>query len=138
MLRRELLKALLGGAAAALIPASLVKAATPKLNPDFPAHTIPGMKRLPKKSIVGEPIQVMTPTFDVEGAIDFSLEHCRDARWDIMQRAMDTLVEDVKKKQDKKIWEALSKGVYSGDLVTAAYDVQALPSGAAVEFPLTP
>jgi hypothetical protein len=138
MRRRGFLKALLGGAAAALIPASLVKAATPKLKPDFPAYTIPGMNRLPKKSIVGKPIQVMTPTFDVGGAIDWQLEHCRDARWDMVQRAVDILVEDVKKKQDKKIWEALSKGVGNGDLVTAAYDVQALPSGAAVEFPLTP
>lgn len=56
---------------------------------DHIAYTIPSEGAIPTRSIVGDEITVNT--FDVGNAIDWPLKYARQARWNIVARAMEVL-----------------------------------------------
>lgn len=56
---------------------------------DHIAYTIPCEGAIPTRSIVGDEITVST--YDVGNAIDWCLKYARQARWPIVQRAMEVL-----------------------------------------------
>jgi hypothetical protein len=61
----------------------------PGTEKDFVAYTIPAQGKIPERSVEGD--YVMVPTYEVGASIDFSLRYARDARWDIIGRAMQVL-----------------------------------------------
>lgn len=74
----------------------------PGISPEFPldflspgterffvAYTVPNTGKLPERHIEGD--YIMVPTFDVGSRIDWSRKFARDARWDIVGRAMKVL-----------------------------------------------
>ncbi len=62
---------------------------SPGTESDFVAYTIPNHGRIPERHVEGD--YVMIPTYETGAAIDWLLKYARDARWDIVSRAMEVL-----------------------------------------------
>lgn len=90
---------------------------------EFVAYTIPNAGALPQKNVEGD--YVMVPTYDVGAAIDWNLKYSRDARWDIVGRAMQVLeAMFVRKNNDDAFHVLLASGAARGTVVS---DDQATP-----------
>ena len=93
----------------------------PGTEKDFVAYTIPNHGRIPERHVEGD--YVMVPTYDVGASIDFLLKYARDARWDVVGRAMDVLQGQFTKKMNDDGWHTIiSAGVDRNILV---YDADA-------------
>tara|TARA_R100001377_G_scaffold78221_1_gene55840 strand:- start:821 stop:1825 length:1005 start_codon:yes stop_codon:yes gene_type:complete len=93
----------------------------PGTESDFVAYTIPNHGRIPERHVEGD--YVMVPTYDVGASIDFLLKYARDARWDVVGRAMDVLQGQFVKKMNDDGWHTIiSAGVDRNILV---YDADA-------------
>ena len=104
--------------ASAEFPLDFIAPGTEK---DFVAYTIPNHGRIPERHVEGD--YVMVPTYDVGASIDFLLKYARDARWDVVGRAMDVLQGQFTKKMNDAGWHTiLSAGVDRNILV---YDADA-------------
>lgn len=100
-------------------PIQLDKNATPEFpldflapgtEKDFVAYTIPNHGRIPERHIEGD--YVMVPTYDIGASIDWLLKYARDARWDVVGRAMEVLQASFVKKLNNDGWHTLiSAGV---------------------------
>lgn len=98
----------------------------PGTEKDFVAYTIPNHGRIPEAHIEGD--YVMVPTYDIGASIDWLLKYARDARWDIVGRAMQVLRDQFVKKVNDDAWHTL---VYTGaDRNIIVYD----PDAAASQF----
>jgi hypothetical protein len=93
---------------------------SPGTEKEFVAYTIPNHGRIPERHIEGD--YVMVPTYDVGASIDWLLKYARDARWDVVGRAMDVLQSQFVKKMNDDGWHTLvSAGadrnvmIYDGD-----------------------
>ena len=92
----------------------------PGTEKEFVAFTIPNHGRIPERHVEGD--YVMVPTYDVGASIDWLLKYARDARWDVVGRAMDVLQGQFVKKMIVDGWHTLlSAGadrnilIYDGD-----------------------
>lgn len=92
----------------------------PGTKKEFVAFTIPNHGRIPERHVEGD--YVMVPTYDVGASIDWLLKYARDARWDVVGRAMDVLQGQFVKKMNDDGWHTLlSAGadrnilIYDGD-----------------------
>ena len=83
---------------------------------DFVAYTIPSQGRIPERHVEGD--FVMVPTYEVGSSIDFSLKYARDARWDIVGRALQVLEASFVRKMNDDGWHTiLAAGVGRGLLI---------------------
>ena len=99
---------------------------SPGSEKDFVAYTIPNHGYIPQRHVEGDYVQV--PTYDIGASIDWLLKYARDARWDIVSRAMDVMRSQFVKKMNDDGWHTLiSAGVDRNVLV---YD----PDAAAEQF----
>ena len=88
---------------------------------DFVAYTIPNHGRIAERHVEGD--YVIVPTYDVGASIDYLLKYARDARWDIVGRAMEVMESQFVKKMNDDGWHTiLSAGVDRNILV---YDADA-------------
>ena len=78
---------------------------SPGTEKDFVAYTIPNHGRIPERNVEGD--YVMVPTYDVGASIDYLLKYARDARWDIVTRAMQVLEASFVKKINDDAWHTL-------------------------------
>ena len=92
----------------------------PGTEKEFVAFTIPNHGRIPERHVEGA--YVMVPTYDVGASIDWLLKYARDARWDVVGRAMEVLQGQFVKKMNDDGWHTLlSAGadrnilIYDGD-----------------------
>lgn len=92
----------------------------PGTEKDFVAYTIPNAGRLPDRFVEGD--YVMVPTYEVGNTISWLLKYARDARWDIVGRAMQVLQSGFVKKMNDDCWHTLLYAavdrnilVYDGD-----------------------
>lgn len=100
-------------------PIRLAQSATPEfpldfLDPgserNFVAYTIPNHGYIPQRHVEGD--YVMVPTYDIGNSIDYLLKYARDARWDVVGRAMEVLEAGFVKKMNDDGWRTiLSAGV---------------------------
>ena len=89
---------------------------SPGTEKDFIAYTIPAQGRIPEKHVEGD--YVMVPTYEVGASIDFSLKYLRDARWDIVGRALQVLEASFVRKNNDDGWHTLlAAGVGRGIVV---------------------
>ncbi len=88
----------------------------PGTEKDFVAYTIPNTGRLPEKHIEGD--YVMVPTYDVGAAIDWALKYSRDARWDVVGRAMQVLEAMFTRKANDDGWHTLLAAGAGRNIVT--------------------
>ena len=116
-------------------PIRLAQSATPEfpldfLSPgtekDFVAYTIPNHGYIPERHVEGD--YVMVPTFDIGSSIDYLLKYARDARWDVVGRAMEVLEASFVKKMNDDGWHTiLAAGVdrnivvYDSDAATGQF-----------------
>ena len=92
----------------------------PGTEKEFVAFTIPNHGRIPERHVEGD--YGMVPTYDVGASIDWLLKYARDARWDVVGRAMEVLQGQFVKKMNDDGWHTLlSAGadrnilIYDGD-----------------------
>jgi len=82
----------------------------PGTEKDFVAYTIPNHGYIPERHVEGD--YVMVPTYDIGSSIDYLLKYARDARWDVVGRAMEVLEGSFVKKMNDDGWHTLlSAGV---------------------------
>ena len=95
-------------------PIQLAQSATPEFpldflapgtEKDFVAYTIPNHGYIPERHVEGD--YVMVPTFDIGASIDYLLKYARDARWDVVGRAMEVLESSFVKKMNDDGWHTL-------------------------------
>jgi hypothetical protein len=113
-------------------PIQLAQSATPEFpldflapgtEKDFVAYTIPNHGYIPERHVEGD--YVMVPTYDIGASIDYLLKYARDARWDIVGRAMEVLEGSFVKKMNDDGWHTiLAAGV---DRNIVVYDSDADP-----------
>jgi len=69
------------------------------------AYTNPGHGRIPERAVEGD--YVMVPTYTVASSIDYLLRYAREARWDVVGRAMQVLEAGFVKKMNDDGWHTL-------------------------------
>ena len=88
---------------------------------EFVAFTNPGHGYIPERAVEGD--YVMVPTYGTAASIDILLRYVREARWDVVARAMQVLDASFTKKTNDDGWHTiLSAGVDRNILV---YDADA-------------
>jgi hypothetical protein len=89
---------------------------SPGLEGEHVAYTNPGHGRIPERSVEGD--FVMIPTYSVTSSIDYLLRYAREARWDIVSRAMQVMEAGFVKKLNDDGWHTiLAAGVDRNVLV---------------------
>jgi|SRR6185312_6055126 len=83
---------------------------------NFVAYTVPNQGRIPERHVEAD--YVMIPTYEIAAAIDWLLRFARDARWDVVGRAMEVLQGSFVKKMNDDGWHTiLAAGVDRNILV---------------------
>jgi hypothetical protein len=98
----------------------------PGTEKDFVAYTIPNHGYIPERHIEGD--YVMVPTYDIGASIDYLLKYARDARWDVVGRAMEVMEAQFVKKMNDDGWHTLLAAgvdrnivVYDGDAANGQF-----------------
>ena len=115
--RREVL----APGAQANYPLDFVRPGTEDL--DFTAITLPKQGRVPERHVEGDELWV--PTFQIANAIDWSLRYARDARFDVVARALDVYRMGYTRKINEDGWHTLlaaadARGLVVNDSVAQA------------------
>ena len=99
---------------------------SPGLEGEHVAYTNPGHGRIPERSVEGD--YVMIPTYSITSSIDYLLLYAREARWDIVGRAMQVLEAGFTKKLNDDGWHTLLAAgvdrnilVYDGDATAGMF-----------------
>ena len=115
-------------------PIQLAQSATPEFpldflapgtEKDFVAYTVPNHGYIPERHVEGD--YVMVPTFDIGASIDYLLKYARDARWDVVGRAMEVLESSFVKKMNDDGWHTLLAAGVDRNIVV--YDSDATSAG---------
>lgn len=99
---------------------------SPGLEGEHIAYTNPGHGRIPERSVEGD--YVMIPTYSIASSVDYLLRYAREARWDIVGRAMQVMEAGFTKKMNDDGWHTiLAAGVdrnilvYDGDATAGLF-----------------
>ena len=95
----------------------------PGTEKDFVAYTIPNHGYIPERHVEGD--YVMVPTYDIGASIDYLLKYARDARWDVVGRAMEVMEAQFVKKMNDDGWHTLLAAGVDRNIVV--YDSDASP-----------
>ena len=94
---------------------------SPGLEGEHVAYTNPGHGRIPERSVEGDYVTI--PTYSITSSVDYLLRFAREARWDIVGRAMQVMEAGFTKKMNDDGWHTLlAAGVDRNILV---YDADA-------------
>lgn len=88
---------------------------------DYTAYTNPGHGRIPEKHVEGD--YVMINTYGITNSIDFLLRYAREARWDIVARAMQVLEAGFVKKINDDGWHTILAAAVDRNILV--YDADA-------------
>ncbi len=99
---------------------------SPGLEGEHVAYTNPGHGRIPERSVEGD--YVMIPTYSIASSVDYLLRYAREARWDIVGRAMQVMEAGFTKKMNDDAWHTLLAAgvdrnilVYDGDATAGLF-----------------
>jgi hypothetical protein len=87
----------------------------PGTEKDFVAYTIPNHGYIPERHVESD--YVMVPTYDIGASIDYLLKYARDARWDVVGRAMEVLEAQFVKKMNDDGWHTILAAGYDRNIV---------------------
>lgn len=87
------------------------------------AFTLPNHGYIPERHVEGD--YVMVPTYSVGNAIDWNLRYARDARWDIVSRALEVMRSGFTKKMNDDGWQTIITAGYDRNLIVFDSDAQA-------------
>ena len=113
-------------------PITLDQSATPEFPLDFlapgtekefVAYTIPNHGYIPERAVEGD--YVMVPTYDIGASIDWLLKYARDARWDVVGRAMEVMEAQFGKKLTDDGWHGLLSAAFDRNIVVLDSDAGA-------------
>jgi hypothetical protein len=113
-------------------PIQLAQSATPEFpldfiapgtEKDFVAYTIPNHGYIPERHVESD--YVMVPTYDIGASIDYLLKYARDARWDVVGRAMEVLEASFVKKMNDDGWHTLLAAAVDRNIVVFDSDANA-------------
>jgi hypothetical protein len=93
---------------------------SPGTEKDFYAYTMPNQGYIPQQSFEGD--YVMVPTYDIAASIDWLLKYARDARWDIVGRAMEVFEAQFVKKMNDDGWHTILAAGLDRNIVVADSD----------------
>ena len=93
----------------------------PGTEKDFVAYSIPNHGRIPERYVEGD--YVMIPTFEIAASIDWTLRYARDARWDIVSRALQVLQSSFVKKTNDDAWHTILAAAVDRNILV--YDADA-------------
>jgi hypothetical protein len=99
---------------------------SPGLEGEHVAYTNPGHGRIPERSVESD--YVMIPTYSVASSVDYLIRYAREARWDIVGRAMQVMEAGFVKKMNDDGWHTLLAAgvdrnilVYDGDATAGLF-----------------
>jgi len=95
----------------------------PGTEKDFVAYTIPNHGYIPQRNVEGD--FVMVPTYNIGASIDWNLKYARDARWDIIGRAMEVFQAQFTKKINDDGWHTLLASGVDRNIVVVDSDANA-------------
>lgn len=95
----------------------------PGTEADFVAYTLPNHGYVPERHVEGD--YVMVPTYDIGASIDYLLKYARDARWDVVGRAMEVLEAQFVKKMNDDGWHTLLAAGVDRNIVVFDSDADA-------------
>ncbi len=87
------------------------------------AYTSPGYGRIPERKIEGD--YVMLQTYDLVSSIDFSLKYLKQARWDVVSRALEVLEGGFTRKKNTDGWRVILAAALGRNLIV--YDDEVAP-----------
>lgn len=91
---------------------------TPGTEGNHSAFTVPAMGRIPERHVEGD--YLMVYTYEVANTIDFALKYAREARWDIVNRALQVLEAGFVRKINTDGWRTILAAGQGRNLL--AYD----------------
>lgn len=94
----------------------------PGTEKEFVAYSIPNHGYIPQRHVEGD--YVMVPTYDIGSSIDWNLKYARDARWDIVGRAMEVLEASFVKKLNDDGWHTVITASADRNIVVLDSDAQ--------------
>ena len=94
----------------------------PGTEKEFVAYSIPNHGYIPQRHIEGD--YIMVPTYDIGASIDWNLKYARDARWDIVGRAMEVLEASFVKKLNDDGWHTVITAAADRNIVVLDSDAQ--------------
>jgi hypothetical protein len=95
----------------------------PGTEKDFVAYTIPNHGRIPERNVEGD--YVMVPTYEVGASIDWILRYARNARWDVVARALQVLQASFVKKTNDDAWHTIMAAGVDRNIVVFDSDASA-------------
>ena len=95
----------------------------PGTEKNFVAYTIPNTGYIPQRHVEGD--YVMVPTYDIGAAIDWNLKYARDARWDIVGRAMEVMEAQFTKKMNDDGWHTVITSGVDRNIIVVDSDASA-------------
>ena len=95
----------------------------PGTEKDFVAYTIPNHGYIPQRNVEGD--FVMVPTYDIGASIDWILKYARNARWDIVSRAMEVLEASFTKKLNDDGWHTIISAAVDRNIIVFDSDASA-------------
>lgn len=84
---------------------------------EFVAYTMPNHGAIPQKHVEGDYVSV--PTFPIGSSIDFLLRYARDARWNIVARAMEVLEAGFVKKMNNDGWHTILAAAHARGIIVS-------------------
>lgn len=88
---------------------------------NFVAYTIPNHGTLPQKTVEGDYVQI--PMYEIGGSIDMLLKYARDARWDVVDRAMTALRSQFTQKNNDDGLQTIVAAAFDRNIIV--YDADA-------------
>lgn len=95
----------------------------PGTEKDFVAYTIPNHGRIPERNVEGD--YVMIPTYEVGASIDWILRYAKNARWDVVARALQVLQASFVKKTNDDAWHTILAAGVDRNIVVFDSDASA-------------
>ncbi len=95
----------------------------PGTEKEFVAFCVPNHGRIPERHVEGDYVHV--PTYDIANTIDWNLKYARDARWDVMSRAMEVLRMGFVKKVNDDAWQTILTAAYDRNITVFDSDANA-------------
>jgi hypothetical protein len=96
---------------------------SPGTEKEFVAFTIPNQGRIPERHVEGDYVQV--PTYRVGNSIDWDIKYARDARWDVIARAMEVYRAGYVKKVNDDAWQTILTAGYDRNIIVFDSDAAA-------------
>lgn len=84
---------------------------------EFTAYVIPNQGKIPQRQIEGDYLTV--PTYDIGAGIDWLLRYAREARWNIVSRALEVLEAGFVKKMNDDGWHTLLAAGFDRNIVVS-------------------